>query len=157
AGPVYLGRVLYQCKGELAENSSLEVREGTRFICANAFEGCSNLQDIMIPSSVDSIGEDTFKGCTSLETAPDLPATTLAGWCYDEMFNGCTSLNSIKCLATSGINVVNSTAIWVKGVASSGIFTADPSATSWPTGDNGIPTGWTRKNPDGSDWVDPEP
>ena len=124
------------------------------------FEGCISLTMApVLPAQTlaEYCYSKMFKGCTSLETAPDLPATTLAGWCYDEMFNGCTSLNSIKCLATSGINVVNSTAIWVKGVASSGIFTADPSATSWPTGDNGIPTGWTRKNPDGSDWVDPEP
>ena len=92
AGPVYLGRVLYQCKGELPEESSLEVRDGTQFICANAFEGCSNLQDIMIPSSVDSIGEDTFKGCTSLESVmlPD-NITTLP----TDMFRNCTSLKEV--------------------------------------------------------------
>ena len=33
-----------------------------------------------------------FGGCTSLTTAPALPATTLAGGCYQEMFTGCTSL-----------------------------------------------------------------
>ena len=33
-----------------------------------------------------------FQGCTSLVTAPKLPATTLADWCYTEMFYGCTSL-----------------------------------------------------------------
>jgi hypothetical protein len=33
-----------------------------------------------------------FYGCTSLTTAPELPATTLAEYCYLRMFSGCTSL-----------------------------------------------------------------
>lgn len=33
-----------------------------------------------------------FWGCTSLTTAPELPATTLAQYCYWGMFRGCTSL-----------------------------------------------------------------
>ena len=33
-----------------------------------------------------------FTGCTSLNQAPELPATTLMGNCYDSMFYGCTSL-----------------------------------------------------------------
>lgn len=33
-----------------------------------------------------------FYGCTNLITAPELPATTLARYCYYQMFNGCTSL-----------------------------------------------------------------
>ena len=35
-----------------------------------------------------------FKGCTSLTTAPELPATTLADGCYDGMFYGCTNLTT---------------------------------------------------------------
>ena len=33
-----------------------------------------------------------FRGCTSLTTAPELPATTLVGGCYQSMFEGCSSL-----------------------------------------------------------------
>ena len=33
-----------------------------------------------------------FQSCTSLTQAPELPATTLANWCYYWMFNGCKSL-----------------------------------------------------------------
>ena len=36
--------------------------------------------------------DSMFYGCTSLTDAPELPATTLAGFCYDSMFYGCTSL-----------------------------------------------------------------
>ena len=34
-----------------------------------------------------------FNGCTSLKEAPDLPATELADYCYGVMFDGCTSLD----------------------------------------------------------------
>ena len=33
-----------------------------------------------------------FYGCSSLTTAPELPATTLEYECYNNMFNGCSSL-----------------------------------------------------------------
>lgn len=35
-----------------------------------------------------------FEGCTSLTTAPELPATTLAQGCYDNMFADCTNLTT---------------------------------------------------------------
>lgn len=35
-----------------------------------------------------------FSACTSLTTAPELPATKLAGSCYYFMFDGCTSLTT---------------------------------------------------------------
>lgn len=83
-----------------------------------------------------------FYGCTSLKTAPDLPASTLTNYCYNEMFRDCSRLQSITCLATSGINSNNSTTNWVNGVSASGTFTA-ASGASWPSGNNGIPSGWT--------------
>ena len=33
-----------------------------------------------------------FRGCTSLTTAPELPATTLADGCYYYMFRDCTKI-----------------------------------------------------------------
>ena len=46
--------------------------------------------------------ERLFKNCTSLTSAPELPATTLAGSCYSHMFEGCTSLvNAPKLPATT--------------------------------------------------------
>ena len=35
-----------------------------------------------------------FQGCTSLTQAPALPATTLETYCYNSMFQGCTSLTT---------------------------------------------------------------
>ena len=39
-----------------------------------------------------------FQGCTSLTTAPALPATTLATGCYSAMFDGCTPLTTAPAL-----------------------------------------------------------
>ena len=35
-----------------------------------------------------------FQNCTSLTTAPELPSTTLKPYCYNSMFEGCTSLTT---------------------------------------------------------------
>lgn len=35
-----------------------------------------------------------FEGCTSLLSAPELPATTMEYGCYSQMFSGCTALKS---------------------------------------------------------------
>ena len=39
-----------------------------------------------------------FDGCTNLTTAPSLPATTLATYCYEYMFHDCTSLTTAPSL-----------------------------------------------------------
>ena len=83
-----------------------------------------------------------FEGCTSLTTAPELPATSLVQQCYQQMFYGCTSLNYIKCLATS-ISGYNCTYYWLGDVSATGTFVKNPNMSSWTTGYNGIPSGWT--------------
>ena len=118
------------------------------------FNGCSVLTAApALPATTlfTSCYYEMFNGCSALTAAPALPATTLVQTCYDRMFNGCSNLSSVTCLATEGINQNNnSTYDWLDGVAASGTFTAATDAI-WPEGVNdGIPSGWTRKNPDGS-------
>ena len=113
--------------------------------CQNMFRGCTSLMTApQLPAT--TLGYNCysymFHGCTSLTTAPALPAATLTSSCYSYMFYGCTSLNSITCLATD-ISESMCTSSWVNGVASSGTFTKAASMTSWTTGVDGIPTGWT--------------
>ena len=86
-----------------------------------------------------------FQNCKSLTTAPALPATTLNIMCYDSMFYNCTKLNYIKCLGTD-ISASDCTKNWVSGVSSTGTFVKNPNMTSWPTGGDGIPSGWTIEN-----------
>ena len=83
-----------------------------------------------------------FSGCTSLTTAPELPATTLANECYIEMFNGCSKLNHIKCLATN-ISASMCTYNWVYKVPSTGTFVKHIDMNNWSNGTRGIPSGWT--------------
>jgi len=48
---------------------------------------------------------DMFYGCTNLTTAPELPAETLVGGCYRSMFQGCTSITTAPALpATTLVN-----------------------------------------------------
>ena len=51
-----------------------------------------SLVKLVAPSDYSYFMYSLFNGCTSLTTAPELPATTLAIQCYQSMFNGCTSL-----------------------------------------------------------------
>lgn len=47
-----------------------------------------------------------FDGCTSLYTAPKLPATTLGWYCYNYMFSGCTDL--MECPELPATTLANS-------------------------------------------------
>ncbi|MGN0200451.1 MAG: fimbrillin family protein [Candidatus Cryptobacteroides sp.] len=47
--------------------------------------------------------ERMFYGCTALTTAPELPATNLANYCYRYMFNGCTSLETAPALKATSL------------------------------------------------------
>ena len=61
----------------------------------NMFEDCTSLTtapELPATELSDGCYQNMFRGCTSLTTAPELPATTLAILCYSEMFFGCTSL-----------------------------------------------------------------
>ena len=62
------------------------------------FSGMVNLvdaSDLILPTDLfNTCFYEMFKGCTSLISAPELPATTLAKGCYTGMFNGCTSLTT---------------------------------------------------------------
>ena len=59
----------------------------------------SLLDRIDPPDSVPgSCYSGMFRDCTSLTSAPALPATTLASYCYSGMFSGCTTLTSAPAL-----------------------------------------------------------
>ena len=53
-----------------------------------------NASNLILPATTltNYCYDNMFNGCTSLATAPVLPATTLKLSCYGYMFNGCTSL-----------------------------------------------------------------
>lgn len=130
------------------------------------FEGCTSL--IIVPELQATLLEQScydsmFKGCTSLTAAPELPATTLINFCYAHMFEDCISLTSapellaeedrggyysmfkgcinlqyIKCLSERNIDYL----YWTYNVSKTGTF-VKKAGVEWPTGNSGIPNGWT--------------
>ena len=91
-----------------------------------------------------------FRGCSSLTTAPVLPATTLQRYCYQYMFQNCRKLNYIKAMFTTDPGSSNSSSYqarytynWVSGVAPSGTFVKNSSATWSRTGNHAVPSRWT--------------
>ena len=94
-----------------------------------------------------------FLGCTSLTTAPELPATTLRNGCYYAMFQGCSSLNFVKVAFTEwggtifGKPLSHATMNLLKGVSSTGTFICPSALNTITRGDNSLPEGWTVVNP----------
>lgn len=67
-GLVYVGNVLYQYKGEMPQNSSIKIKEGTVAISDFAFSGCYGLTSVTIPNTVTTIGKYAFINCDNLTT-----------------------------------------------------------------------------------------
>lgn len=112
------------------------------------FARCSalaNIPDDLLPAT--TLAVDCYRGMfqyTALTRAPFLLVETLS-WndCYRYMFYACSKLSYIKCLAKnpSSTYTQNFTG---GGVAASGTFVKNSvMTTTWPTGANGIPNGWT--------------
>ena len=61
------------------------------------FSGCTTIIQVsesFLPATTlaSNCYNQMFQGCTSLTVAPELPATSLDRYCYSEMFYGCASL-----------------------------------------------------------------
>lgn len=131
---------------------------GDNFIGQTSLSGSYNFDRMFTPADVVSAKNlilpatvltpycytQMFGLTTELTTAPELPATTLVEGCYYGMFDGCSNLNYIKCLATD-ISATDATHSWVNSVAATGTFVKDAN-TTWPSGTSGIPSDWTVQN-----------
>ena len=116
--------------------------------CYNSmFQGCQSLTkapELPATTIAAYCYNSMFSGCQSLTKAPELPATTLRDYCYGGMFSGCQSLKEVRISATKEASFA--LAQWLFDVSATGDFYCDPNATIFPTGDSGIPKGWTRHN-----------
>ena len=91
-GCIYINNSLYVYKGEMPENTHIDVKNGTTQICGSAFHGRSSLASITIPNSVTSIGGSAFSECSSL-TSITIPNSVISIGGY--AFSKCSSLTSI--------------------------------------------------------------
>ncbi len=90
-GVVYAGKVAYLYKGDMPENTSLVLKDGTVSISDSAFNKCTNLTELIIPDSVMSIGRLAFEYCNFTEIKiPDNVKSIKYG-----LFYGCKNLKKI--------------------------------------------------------------
>ena len=83
----------------LSENGSVDTLAAYAF--SGLFKDCTSLTTApTLPATTlaDNCYSSMFYGCTALTTAPELPATTLATSCYSSMFSGCTALTTAPTL-----------------------------------------------------------
>ena len=81
---------------DFAEKTSLSGKDGAFYQLFYRSSGIINAEKLVLPATTlaDYCYFNMFNVCTSLTTAPELPATTLAGDCYCNMFWDCTSLTT---------------------------------------------------------------
>ena len=93
-GLIYLGKMLYQYKGTMPDNTTINVKDGTKSISNGAFTDCTGLVGINIPGSVTSIGwSSNFEECTNLASITVSPD--------NEVFDSRDNCNAIIETATN--------------------------------------------------------
>ena len=91
-GVVYAGKVAYNFKGDMPENTSIALKEGTKGIADSAFGWDYNITSITIPESVTSIGEYAFEGCTGFTSITIPDSVKKIGY---SAFSGCENLTEV--------------------------------------------------------------
>ncbi len=82
------------------DGGDIETPEGFYYFI-NLFSGCTSLTsapELPATKLTPYCYQWMFNGCTGLTEAPELPATTLSDWCYSAMFEGCTGLEKAPAL-----------------------------------------------------------
>ena len=96
-GIVYAGLCAYVYKGQMLENTTISLKEGTIGIADQAFYSCRGLKSVNIPNSVTSIGHGAFLGCSGL-TSITIPNSVIS----IELTAFC------RCLSLTSVTIPNS-------------------------------------------------
>ena len=121
----------------------------TNSFCYSMFNGCTSLTTApALPATTlaNSCYQGMFGGCTNLTTAPALPATTLADNCYQGMFGGCTKISSLAVYFTAFNQTLSCTTGWLEGVSITGTFHCPSSLDTTTRDASHVPEGWTISN-----------
>ena len=71
----------------------IEIAEGVTNIGSNAFRNCSQLDSIILPSTLEWIGDNAFRNCNNLKSIVLPSRLKETGY---SVFRNCTSLTSVK-------------------------------------------------------------
>lgn len=104
----FYASMFYNCTSLEKAPRTLSAKINSSSCCYNMFSGCSSLTTAPeLPAT--TLGyhcyDSMFKNCTLLTVAPELPATTLTMLCYQSMFEGCTSLTVIPRLPATTLTL----------------------------------------------------
>ena len=113
-GVVYVGKNVYVYKGDMPNNTSIVIEEGTFSITSGAFRYCSGLTSITIPNSVTSIGDKAFLFCSGLTSITIPNSVTSIG---DKAFWSCSGLTSVT-ISNSVTSIGNSVFFGCSGLTS---------------------------------------
>ena len=67
-------------------------------ICDNAFEGCTNISEVVLPTALTYIGQESFKNCTALTT---IVVPNNVNYIGIEAFGGCERLTTVELFTTN--------------------------------------------------------
>lgn len=85
------------------DNSVIPDDGSVEIIGRRAFSNCKKIENIIVPETVDCIKEEAFEGCSSLKTIK-LPTELKRGY-GSCLFNGCSSLESLE--IPSWMNIIS--------------------------------------------------
>lgn len=95
------GNLFMRCYGL----EDIDIPDTVTTIGENAFKLCTSLENVKMYNSIDEINGRAFAGCTSLKSVSLPDSITGMG---TEIFSGCTSLSSVK-LPNKRVNIMSST------------------------------------------------
>ena len=98
-GPLYINNLLYTYKGEMPENTVINVPEGCTSISNMAFASQVNLKGIELPTSLERIGYQAFLSSSIKEII--IPAN--CAMIYMRAFKDCGSLEEVTFLGKTGM------------------------------------------------------